>query len=115
MEKKSVILELSCELVDKIDRLNTLGDRSAFITHLLEQQIEPKTSAGLDASTELTTRMTPSGEPLIISGEINLLNSSGASLGKFDINTLEGFENLAKKIKEVSENPVVQIRAEHWI
>ena len=32
-----------------------------------------------------------------------------------DINTVEGFEELAKKIEEVSEDPVVRIRARRWL
>lgn len=111
MEKKTIILDLSCELVDKIDRLNTMGDRSSFISHLLEEQLKLSTASGMNASTELTTKMDESEGFFGVSGEINLINSDGVSLGKFDIDTLEGFEDLTKKIQEISRDPAVQIRA----
>jgi len=111
MEKKTVILDLSCELIDKIDKLNTTGDRSSFISHLLEEQLKLSSTSSMNTSTELTTKMSESEEFLGVSGEINLINSSGISLGKFDIDTLEGFENLTKKIEEISRHPAVQIRA----
>jgi metal-responsive CopG/Arc/MetJ family transcriptional regulator len=40
MEKKTIMIEISAELIDKIDSLNTMGDRSEFISHLLNEQIE---------------------------------------------------------------------------
>ena len=57
MEKKSIILELSCELIDKIDRLNSMWDRSAFVAQLLEKQIFKPVESSLTPSTELTTKM----------------------------------------------------------
>lgn len=111
MEKKTIILDLSCELIDKIDRLNTTSDRSSFISRLLEEQLKLSTATGINASTELTTKMGESEEFFGVSGEINLINSSGVSLGKFDIDTLEGFEDLTKKIEKISKHPAVQIRA----
>ena len=110
MEKKTVFLELPCELIEKIDHLNTLGDRSAFVTDLIKKQLEPDTTAGIDPSTELTTKMTSR-----LPGEIGLVSSDGAPLGIFDINNVDGFEQLAKKIEEVSEDPVVRIRARRWL
>ncbi len=38
------------------------------------------------------------------------MNHSGFSLGKFDINTPDGFEHLVSKIGEISESPAVQKR-----
>jgi hypothetical protein len=111
MEKKSIILELPCELLDKIDRLNTIKDRSTFIINLLEKQIEQNEMDRINASTEMTSIMSKSESPFGVSGIIDLVNSQGISLGKFDINTLEGFEELTKKIQEISEDPAVQIRA----
>jgi len=111
MEKKTIILDLSCELVDKIDRLNSMDDRSAFISHLLEEQLKLATSTGIDSSTEFTTKMSESKKFFGDTGEINIINSDGVSLGKFDIDTLEGFENLTRKIEEISKDPAVQIRA----
>ena len=109
MENRTIILNLSCELIDKIDQLNTIDDRSLFISQLLEEQLKSFSTNGLDASTELTTKM--SEDFFGISGEIDLVNSKGVSIGKFDIDTLEGFENLAKKIQELSKDAAVQIRA----
>jgi len=110
MEKKTIMIEIPCELIDKIDRLNNIGDRSNFVTDLLNKQIQPKT--GIDSTTEFTTTMKDNKQNN--SGEINLVTSNGNSLGKFDVNTVEGFEQLAQKIKEISNHPVVQIKAEKW-
>jgi len=116
MEKKSIILELPCELIDRIDSLNTIGDRSAFVSHILQKQLKQEVNTNIDISTELTTRMHETSVPFgVSSGEIDLLNSRGISLGKFDINTVEGFEELAKKIQEVSEDPIVRIRVKCWL
>ena len=68
----------------------------------------------MGASTELTTRMDEIGEPIGVSGEISLVNSRGAPIGKFNINTVEGFEELSKKISELSEDPLVRMRAQRW-
>lgn len=111
MEKKTIILELSCELIDKIDRLNTLGDRSTFISNLLEEQINSKISENIDNQNNLVTIMRQNNSLLKTSGEISLVTDDGILLGKFDIDTLEGFENLTKKIQEISKDPAVQIRA----
>lgn len=116
MEKKSIILELPCELIDRIDRQNTMGDRSAFVSHLIEKQLQQAVNTDIDISTELTTRMSETEGLLGVSpGEIDLVDGRGVSLGKFDINTVEGFEDLAKKIQEVSEDPIVRIRARGWL
>ena len=111
MEKKTIILNLSCELIDKIDRLNTIGDRSSFISNLLGEQLKSTIANSVDASTELTTKMSENEDLFGITGEINLINRNGISLGKFNIDTLEGFEDLTKKIQEISKDPAVQIRA----
>lgn len=108
MEKRTVFLELPCELIDEIDRLNDLGDRSTFISNLLEKQLEMT-----NFDTSLTTRMSKS--PLGISGEIGLTDSRGISIGRFDVNTIDGFKSLVKKVKDVSEHPVVKMKAERWL
>jgi len=114
MEKKTVLLELPCELIEKIDGTNTLDDRSAFVTDLLQKQLQPGANHEISAATELTTRMSEISATMGITGEIDLVTNTGASLGKFNINTLEGFEELAQKIREVSKHPIVQMRAEKW-
>ena len=110
MEKKTIFLELPAEMVDRIDRENVMGDRSAFISNLLERQLQDSVTT-MGASTELLSRMEEIKAPLGLSGEINLLNSRGQDLGKFNINTLEGFENLAQKICDISDDPIVRMRA----
>jgi hypothetical protein len=115
MLKKTVFLELPCELLDKIDRTNILGDRSAFVTEMLEKQLEQDTTKGIDASTEFTTTMSESKSTLGVTGEIDIINRDGVSLGRFNINTLEGFEDLARKIREVSEDPLVRTKALLWL
>ncbi|KYK22853.1 hypothetical protein AYK24_01715 [Thermoplasmatales archaeon SG8-52-4] len=114
MEKKTIILNLSSELIDKIDRLNTMEDRSDFISHLLEKQLDSPLNNTIDESRTLISKMSNKDGFLGISGEIDLINSDGLSIGKFDIDTLEGFENLAKKIQEISKDPAVQIRAQSF-
>ncbi|MDH7507375.1 MAG: hypothetical protein QHH15_06300, partial [Candidatus Thermoplasmatota archaeon] len=99
MEKKTILLELSCELIDKIDRLNTLGDRSSFISSLLEEQINSKISKNIDNQDNLVSIMKQDSSLLKTSGEISLVTDDGLLIGKFDINTLEGFENLTRKIQ----------------
>ena len=109
MENKSIILKLPSELIDKIDQLNKMDDRSTFIKQLLEEQLQSLHSNSMDETTEIITTM--SQDPSSNTGEIDLVNSNGVSLGKFNIDTLEGFEDLAKKIQEASRDPAVQIRA----
>jgi len=104
MEKKTIFLELPCELIEKIDALNNQGDRSIFIKNLLEKQIN-------EQKTDLTTKMTETDNKIVLTGKVNLVNDNGASLGAFNINTVEGFENLTKKIQEVSDDPMVRIKA----
>ena len=111
MEKKTIILELSSELVDKIDRLNQIGDRSTFISNLLEEQINSQVSENVDTKGDLVTMMKHNNKLSKTFREISLVTSEGILLGKFDINTLEGFEDLTRKIKEISNDPAVQIRA----
>jgi len=115
MEKKTIFLELPIEIVERIDRENILGDRSTFVSDLLEKQLQHNLSRmEMGAATELTTRMETTRDHMGVSGEIGLTNSSGLSLGKFNINTVEGFESLADKISEMSDDPIVRMRARRW-
>ena len=111
MQKKNIILELPCELIDKIDRINTTDDRSGFISNLLEKQLEERERINFKAGIDSPSLMNNSESPFGFSGVIDLVNNQGVSLGKFNINTLDGFEELTKKIQEISEDPAVQIRA----
>ena len=108
MEKKTLFLELPCELVEKIDRLNQMGDRSAYVADLLEKQLNNQTLNEIDTTIKIE-------EPNKLTGEIDLFNNEGGSIGRFNINTLEGFQELARTIQEVSEDPVVRVRARQWL
>jgi hypothetical protein len=110
MEKRTIFLELSSEIIDRIDQRNNLGDRSLFVSNLLEKQLQ-KDSMGLDVSTELTTRMETDEKPIGLESELGLLNNEGIPLRKFNINSVEGFEELATVIGEISEDPMVRMRA----
>ena len=113
MDKKTIFLELPSEMVDKIDQQNVLGDRSTFISDLLNKQLDTGIS-NMDVSTELTSHMQKPAESFSPPGEIKLLNNKGAPIGNFNINTLEGFESLAEKICELSDDPVVRMKARRW-
>ena len=110
MDKKTIFLELPSEMVDKIDRENVTGDRSAFISDLLGKQLGEGVTT-MDASTELTSRMDENSISMSTPGEIGLVNSRGVSLGKFNINTVEGFEHLAEAICKISDDPIVRMRS----
>ena len=112
MDKKIIFLELPVEMLEKIDQQNTMDTRSVFISELLEKQLHTQVSE-IDISPEIQTSM-QAEHPIKLTGEVSLLNSVGMPLGRFDINTVEGFENLAKKICEMSKDPVVRMRASQW-
>ena len=112
MEKKIIFLELPIDVIEKIDGQNNMGTRSIFISDLLEKQLQTTVSE-MDVTTEIATRM-QACEPEEFSGEISLVNNRGISLGKFNINTEEGFENLAKKISEISDDPIVRMKSRRW-
>ncbi len=114
MEKKTVFLELPCELIEQIDKINNTGDRSSFITTLLEKQVRKATTKETDTTQSLKTTM-HTDQTTGFSAEIGVTDNNGTLLGNFDLNTVEGFEKLAKKIEEVSEDPVVRIRARRWL
>jgi len=113
MEKKTIFLELPAEMIDRIDRHNSLGDRSTFISDLLNRQLDD-TISSMGISTELTTTMQEGEKPVDIPGEVKLVGGKGTQIGKFNINTVEGFEQLASKICEMSDDPIVRMRARRW-
>ena len=108
MEKKIIFLELPVETIEKIDDQNKVGTRSVFISDVLEKKLTQVSK--MDVSTEIPTSM-QAGELGQITGEISLVNSQGMSLGKFNINTEEGFEKLSAKICEISDDPIVRMKA----
>ena len=114
MEKRTIFLELPSEIIDRIDQSNTLGDRSLFVTNLLEKQLQQE-SNGIGDTTDITTRMEVSEKPIGRVGELGLFNQKGDPLRKFNINSVEGFEELATVISEISEDPIVRLRARGWL
>lgn len=111
MKKKTIFLELPCELIEKIDRKNLMGDRSTFITNLLEKQLTEQTPNKFELTSEFNKKIDNIQSSFKVAGEVNILDNAGASIGRFDLNTLQGFEDLARKIQEISDDPVVRIRA----
>ena len=57
MEKKTILLEIPAELIDRIDRLNTMGDRSEYISHLLKEQLKKPNENDSNSFTNSTTRI----------------------------------------------------------
>ena len=86
------------------------------MTHLLDEQMHQTVDSGLTPSTELTTKMSETDGLLgATQGLLDIANNEGTPIGKFDINTVEGFEDLAKKIQEISLDPIVRMRAGGWL
>ena len=110
MDKKTIFLELPSEMLDRIDQQNMMGDRSTFISDLLTKQLDREVST-MDVSTELTSHMQKPSDSFSPPGEIKLLNNKGVTIGNFNINTIEGFDNLTQKICELSDDPVVRMKA----
>lgn len=108
MEKKAIFLELPADIVDTVDSQNVMKDRSAFISDLLRKQLQNQKCL-TDKSFESTIGMDKN--PSSFSNDIRFIDKNGKDHGCFDINSVEGFENLAKKINEMSNNPNVKMRA----
>lgn len=109
MDKKIIFLELPTNIIERIDEQNMIGSRSIFISELLEKQLHASGNE-MHAAPETLSSMHV-GELDTTSGEINLVNSTGVSLGRFDINTVNGFEDLAEKICTISSDPIVRMKA----
>jgi len=112
MEKKIIFLELPLGIVEKIDEQSSIGDRSVFISDLLEKQLSRELSK-MKVNEELKTSKeieSSKGKP----GDVRLVDSKGTNLGTFDINTADGFQDLAKKIHELSRDPIVRMRVRRW-
>lgn len=116
MEKKTIFLELPCELIEKIDQRNMLDDRSKFIAKLLENQLNEQTLNNFSETTDPTIEKIDNKRPVFkLAGEVNISDNEGVTIGRYDLNTLQGFEDLARKIQEISNDPVVRIRARQWL
>lgn len=109
MEKKIVFFELPVDTLEKIDRFNTMETRSVFISELLETQLQSFMSE-MDVSTDMSSKMEVK-EPDINTGIISLVDNRGCKLGTFDINSVEGFDSLTKKIIEISNDPIVRMKS----
>ncbi len=114
MEKKIIFLELPADVVQKIDEQNHLGTRSLFVSELIERQLHdmmPKVQATPELPTSMHAgELARPNKP----GEISLFDSKGISLGKFDVNTVDGLEALGKKICEISDDPIVRMKVRRW-
>ena len=114
MDKKTIFLELPAEMIDQIDRNNEMGDRSTFISDLLNKQLQTNITT-MNFTPEIQTSMQSPNNVFNKPGEIKVVDSKGIPLGNFDIDTVEGFENLGKKISEISNDPIVRMKARKWI
>jgi hypothetical protein len=110
MEKKTILINISNELIDRIDRLDPVSDRSFFISNLLEEKLDE-----IESTKKITPNMNLKSSAFDLSSEVGLVDCNGSILGKFNINSLEGFEALNKKIQELSEDPAVKIRSRNFI
>jgi len=113
MEKKIIFLELPAEVVQKIDEQNHIGTRSLFVSELIERQLH-ETMPRVQATPEIPTSMHAGELDRSPDGVLDVVTSKGLSLGKFDINTVDGFEALGKKISELSNDPIVRMKVRHW-
>ncbi len=113
MHKKTILLELPAEIVDKIDQQNVTGDRSTFISHLLDSQFKTDLSMmnAMDVETELSSKMSDSMGDVSFSGELKLTTAHGKPVGKFNINSVEGFTEMAETIAKMSNDPIVRMKA----
>jgi hypothetical protein len=46
-----------------------------------------------------------------LSVKISFVNSKDVSQGRFDINTINGFDDLTEKICTISDDPIVRMKA----
>jgi len=112
MEKKIIFLELPVDIVEKIDEKNLMGDRSVFVSDLIEKQLHHDFSEmKVNEEILIIKEIEPiGGKP----SDVRLVDNKGVPLGIFDINTVEGFQELAKKIHELSRDPIVRMRVRRW-
>ena len=112
MHKKTILLELPAEIVDKIDQQNMTGDRSTFISHLIGDQFKTGISLmdAMDGKTELSSKMSEMSEAPF-TGELRLTTAHGRPIGNFNINTQDGFKQMAETIAKLSDDPIVRMKA----
>jgi hypothetical protein len=117
MHKKTILLELPAEIVDKIDQQNVTGDRSTFISNLLGNQFKTGVSLmdTLDGATELNSRMKDEMADNPFTGELKLTTSNGRVVGNFNINNVDGFNQMAETIAKLSDDPIVRMKARRML
>jgi len=113
MEKKTAFLEILSEMIDRFDQQNDLGDRSTFVSYLLDKQLQRNVDK-LGVSTDLTNMVGGTADFLGSSGETTLINSKGSSISNSDINIPDRFDHIAKKIDEISIDNIVRSRSQNW-
>lgn len=113
MQKKILFIELSPDIIEKIDEENSLGSRSAYLSDLLEKKFN-QTTQKTPKPRHDGLRMHAGEIPQPATGEIELRTNQGEPLGLFNINTGRGYDELSEKIAELSENPMVQMKARCW-
>jgi hypothetical protein len=116
MDKKTILLELPSEMIDRIDKENNVGDRSIFITDLLYEKLneESKMIASSKRVVESKSLSSNWKKNTISDGILRILNDQGEEIGVFDINNIQEFELLAKTIESVSQDPRIKIRTQLW-
>ena len=109
MDKKIVFFELPVTIIDRIDEESQGESRSLFVSELLEKQLETRMHS-IDQGSELAVSLQRhAGRPA--SGELSLVDGRGMTVGRFDIDTEVGFDELARKVCELSSDPVVRMKA----
>ena len=114
MDKKTVYLELPSEIIDRVDHLNFGGDRSNFIAGLLSNSLE-RYPGKSDFLVMVKENHVDDGSLMVDSGEVDIINYKGLSIGRFNINTLDGFDYLVDKIAELSDNDLVKTKAKNFL
>jgi hypothetical protein len=113
MHKKTILLELPAEIVDRIDQQNMTGDRSTYISNLLGNQFKTDVSLmdAMDGTTELSSRMKDEMADVPFTGELKLTTAQGKPVGNFNINSVDGFDQMAETIAKMSDDPIVRMKA----
>jgi hypothetical protein len=116
MDKKTILLELPSDMIDRIDKENNVGDRSIFISDLLHAKLteENKMIVTSNELTEFKSLASSRKTNSAFDGILRILNKQGKQIGVFNINNLQEFELLAKTIESISQDPKVKIRTRLW-
>ena len=102
-----MFFELPASVVDQIDTLSRGEPRSMFVSDLLERELGSRMQH-LAPGSELSASMASKGPAGSV---LSLVDGRGVSLGRFDIDSVEGFSSLAEKVCELSNDPIVRMKA----